>query len=189
MSKNEGKSFEEDMKQSAKNQGVFFYRIKDVSPMMLKPNSRVSKNDFDSFIYKKPNLFPVEFKSTGQKSISYDEKIIKSHQIKALKEAVEYDGLISGFIFNFRNYDNFTVFVHINDFLKVKHIGENQIKDHEHQSKIHKSSIGLDICKEIGIEIRNSKKKVRYSYLINELLDKLIDKYGEKEVKQNFKTS
>lgn len=179
MAKNQGKTLEDDMKQSAKDQSIFFYRIKDVNPMFLKPNARVSKNDFDSFIYRNPNLFPIEFKSTAAKSISYDEKIIKSHQIKALKDASEYDGLISGFIFNFRNYDNYTCFVHIDDFLKVKHIGENQIKEHEYESTINKSSIGLDICKEVGIEIHNVKKKVRYRYYINKLLDELIVKYNK----------
>lgn len=179
MAKNAGKSFEEDMKQSAIDQGIFFYRVKDVNPMFLKPNARVSKNDYDSFIYKKPNLFPIEFKSTGQKSISFDEKIIKAHQIKALQNAVTYDGLIAGFIFNFREYDNQTFFVHIDDFTKYKYIAENQIKENNYISKINKSSISLDICKEIGIEISNVKKKVRYRYYIKKLLDTLIDKYSE----------
>ncbi|PLR99479.1 hypothetical protein [Bacillus sp. T33-2] len=177
MAKNPGKEFEEDLKKSAKDQNIFFYRIKDVSPMMLKPDARVSKNDFDSFIYRKPNLFPVELKSTAQKSFSFSEKIIKKHQIQALKEAVEYDGLIAGFIFNFRNYENFTVFVHINDFLDYKYVAQNKITRHNYISKVNKSSISLDICKEIGIEIKNFKKKVRYTYYINQLLDELIEKY------------
>jgi penicillin-binding protein-related factor A (putative recombinase) len=176
--KNHGKLFEEDMKSSAKDQGIFFYRVKDVPPTLLKPNARVSKNDFDSFIYRKPNLFPIEFKSTQNRSVSFDEKIIKGHQIEALKEAVEYDGLIAGFIFNFREYDNTTYFVHINDFLAYKHIAENEITDHTYKSKVNKSSIPLDICKEIGIEVRNVKKKVRYRYYINKLLDELIEKFN-----------
>ncbi|MFS1518648.1 hypothetical protein V1503_19610 [Bacillus sp. SCS-151] len=179
MSKNKGKVFEEDIKQSACEQSLFFYRIKDVPTIMLKPNSRVSKNDFDSFLYRKPNLFPLEFKSTGQKSISFSEKIIKAHQIKALKEAAEFDGLIAGFIFNFRNYDNQTLFVHINDFLDYKHVAENQIKSNNYISKVNKSSISLEICKEIGIEIHNVKKKVRYRYYINRLLDELIVRFED----------
>jgi penicillin-binding protein-related factor A (putative recombinase) len=179
LSKNTGKNFEEELKTSAAEQGVFFYRIKDVNPMFLKPNTRVSKNDFDSFIYKKPNLFPVELKSSGQRSISFDEKIIKQHQIGALKEAVEYDGLIAGFIFNFREYDNFTCFVHINDFLEIQELSQKQINKHRFKSKLNKSSIGLDICKEVGIEIHNMKKKVKYRYYIKKLLEELIEKYSE----------
>lgn len=177
MVKNPGKEFEEDLKSSAKDQGIFFYRIKDVNPLFLKPNAKVSQNNFDSFIYKKPNLFPVEFKSSGQKSISFNEKIIKKHQIDALKEADTYDGLIAGFIFNFREYDNFTVFVHIRDFLEYQHIAQNELIEHTYKSKVNKASISLDICKEIGIEINNVKKKVRHRYYINKLLDELIEKY------------
>ena len=177
--KNYGKSLESDIQTSAKEQNIFFYRIKDVNPMFLKPNSNVSKNDYDSFIYRKPNLFPMEFKSTANKSISYDEKIIKGHQIKALTDAATYDGLIAGFLFNFREYDNATFFVHIEDFNKVKYIADNGITDHPYTSKINKSSIGLDTCKEVGIEIHNVKKKVKYRYYINKLLDELIEKYNK----------
>jgi penicillin-binding protein-related factor A (putative recombinase) len=177
LAKNPGKSFEEDMKQSAKDQGIFFYRIKDVPTMMLKPNAKVSQNDFDSFIYKKPNLFPIELKSTANKSISFQEKIIKKHQIDALKNAAEYDGLIAGFIFNFREYDNFTAFVHIKDFLEIQYLSQKQISEHRFKGKLNKSSIGLDICKEVGIEINHYKKKVKYRYYIKQLLDSLIEKY------------
>ncbi len=177
--KNEGKTFETSLQASAKEQGVYIYRIKDVPPIMLKPNSRVSKNDFDSFIYKKPNLFPVELKSTKAKSISFDNKIIKKHQVEALEDASKYDGLIAGFIFNFRESDNFTCFVHIRDFLRIKYLSENQIKEHEFKSKLNKSSIGISVCKEVGIEIKHVKKKVNYRYYVNKLLDELIEKYGE----------
>jgi penicillin-binding protein-related factor A (putative recombinase) len=178
LTKNPGKEFEEQLKQSAKDQGIFFYRIKDVNPLFLKPNAKVSQNNFDSFIYKKPNLFPVELKSTGQKSISFEEKIIKKHQIQALEDAAQYDGVVAGFIFNFREYENFTVFVHIKDFLEIQYLSQNQISEHRFKSKLNKSSIGLDICKEVGIEIRNVKKKVKWRYYINSLLDRLIELYN-----------
>ncbi|QJI52459.1 putative recombination protein U [Psychrobacillus phage Perkons] len=174
---NYGKRFEEDMQKSCSEQSVFFYRIKDVNPMALKRGMAVSKNDFDSFIFRKPNLFPTEFKSTASKSISFSESIIKGHQIKALQEASEYDGLISGFIFNFREVNNSTYFVHIEDFLAYKNIAENGL-DHTYESKVNKSSIPIAICKEIGIEITNVKKQVRYRYYVNKLLDELIVKYN-----------
>lgn len=181
MAKNEGKLFEEDLRKSVEEQGIFFYRIKDVNPLFLKSNARVSQNDFDSFIYKKPNLFPIELKSTKSKSFSFSEKIIKKHQIEALHNAVKYDGLIAGFIFNFREYENnATYFIHIEDFVRIKYLSENEIKEYEFQLKLNKSSIGLDIVKEVGIEIKNVKKKVRYRYYINQLLERLIEKYNEK---------
>lgn len=178
MTKNPGKEFEEQLRISANEQGIYFYRIKDVPTIMLKANSKVSQNDFDSFIYKKPNLFPIELKSTANKSISFQEKIIKKHQIEALEDAAKYDGIIAGFIFNFREYDNFTVFVHIKDFLEIKYISENKLSEHRFESKLNESSIGLDICKEVGIEVRNVKKKIKYRYYIDQLLDSLIEKYN-----------
>lgn len=174
---NAGKVFEEDLKKSGIEQHTYFYRVKDVPTTMLKPNAKVSQNDFDSFVYKFPNLFPIELKSTSKRSISFDNKIIKKHQIQALKEAAEHKGIISGFIFNFREYDNFTVFVHIKDFLEIQHLSQSQISEHRFKSKLNKSSIGLDICKEVGIELHNVKKSKRYRYYVNKLLDELIEKY------------
>ncbi len=177
---NEGKMFEEDVEQSCKDQKLFYYRIKDTFiPPDLRTRVRVTKNKYDSFIYRKPNLFPIEFKSTKDKKFSFSESIIKQHQIDSLQEAVTYDGLIAGFIFNFRVEGNPTYFVHIDDFLKYKHIAENQIKEHTYKAKVNKASISLDICKEIGIEVSNAKKKVRYRYYINKLVDELIKRYGE----------
>jgi penicillin-binding protein-related factor A (putative recombinase) len=180
LTKNPGKEFEEQLKASAQEQGVYFYRIKDVPTIMLKQGAQTSQNDFDSFIYKKPNLFPIELKSTAKRSVAFQEKIIKKHQIEALEEANKYDGVIAGFIFNFREYENFTVFVHIKDFLEIKYLSEHEIKEHRFKSKLNKSSIGLDICKEVGIEIRNVKKIKKYRYYINSLLDSLIDTYNSK---------
>lgn len=179
MTKNPGKVFEEDLKNSADEQHTFFYRIKDVPPIMLKPKVSVSKNDFDSFIYKKPNLFPVELKSTQSKSISFSESIIKQHQIEALHNSSKYDGLISGFIFNFREYDNQTYFVEINDFLLYKKCAEEGVCEIEY-AKVNKSSIPLEVCEQIGEPIHNVKKKVRYRYYIAKLIDNLIDKYSNR---------
>ncbi|MFS0657533.1 Holliday junction resolvase RecU [Niallia alba] len=180
MTKNQGKEFEEQLKQSAIDQCIYIYRIKDVPPLMLKPNTKVSKNDFDSFIYKKPNLFPVELKSTKNKSVQFNEKIIKKHQITALDNASKYDGIIAGFIFNFREHNNETYFVHIQDFIKLKYHAENQIKEHIYKSKLNRSSISLDNCREIGVQLHNRKKKVKYTYYVNKLLDELIGRYGDK---------
>lgn len=175
LSTNPGKEFEHQFKTSAIEQGMYFYRIKDVNPMFLKANAKVSKNDFDSFMYKKPYLFALEFKSTGQKSISFSEKIIKKHQIEALKDASTYEGIIAGFIFNFRSADNYTCFVPIERFLDYKHVAENGIDDHTYQSKVNKGSIPIGICKEIGFEIVSVKKKKKYRYYIGNLLNELIN--------------
>ncbi len=98
--------------------------------MAIKKGQSVPKNKYDALIFRKNHLFPVELKSTKAKSISMKESMIKAHQIKNLKEAAKFDGVIAGFLFNFREPDNRTFFVHINDFLDYQNIAENQIKEH-----------------------------------------------------------
>lgn len=184
MSKNHGKIFEQDIERSAKKQKIFFHRNKDihipfnVRQLLAKHNMilPVSRNKYDNFLFHKGYLFPLELKSTGQKSISFDEKIIKEHQIKYLKEATNYENIIPGFIFNFRCYDNQTFFVHINDFLTYKDVAKNE-KEHTYKHKVNKSSISLDICKEIGIEIKNNKNKTRYFYNIKDFISEAVLKY------------
>ena len=105
-----------------------------------------------------------ELKSTAQKSISFDEKIIKENQIKSLNKFNEYPYVIGGFIVNFRNYDNQTYFVDIEDFMKFK-------------EESNRKSIPLDYCKEIGIEIHNKIKKVNYKYDLEGLFTNIYQKY------------
>ncbi|KAA6446734.1 PDDEXK family nuclease [Bacillus swezeyi] len=173
---NQGKVFEANVEKSAKDQSVFFYRIKDVNPMSLKRGAAVSKNKYDCFIHYKGYLFPVEMKSTKNKSFSFSEKIIKPQQIKYLKDASKFDHVIPGFLFQFREPENKVYFVHIDDFLTYKHIAENQL-EHTYENKINKSSIPIKICEEIGTEVRWMKKKVNYTYYLNKLCDELIHKH------------
>ncbi|MCM3366038.1 hypothetical protein HKK70_08640 [Bacillus safensis] len=175
LSTNLGKVFEANIQQSAKDQSLFFYRIKDVNPMAIKRNFGVSKNNYDCFLYAKGVLFPLELKSTKSKSISFSESMIKSQQIKHLEAASKYEGVIPGFLFNFREPENRVFFVHIEDFLKYKEIAENQL-EHTYISKVNKSSIPIGICEEIGTEVRWMKKKVNYTYYINKMCENLINK-------------
>lgn len=121
--KNEGKVFEANFQSSAKAQSepVFFERIKDVSiPNHLRMQVKLPKNKYDCYMFHKGYLFTLELKSTKNKSISFSESIIKAHQIDHLLEANNYDRIISGFIFNFREPDNRTYFVHIKDFVEYQ---------------------------------------------------------------------
>ncbi|MGV7065236.1 hypothetical protein [Bacillus velezensis] len=172
---NQGKVFEANIEKSAADQNLFFYRIKDVNPMFLKRGAAVSKNKYDCFLHFKGYLFPFELKSTKNKSVSFSEKIIKSQQIKHLKEAAQYPNIIPGFLFQFREPENKVYFVHINDFLTYKNIAEKQLK-HTYKNKINKASIPIAICEEIGTEVRSMKKKVNYTYYLNKLCDDLIKK-------------
>lgn len=172
--KNEGKIFESSIEQSCKEQNIFYFRIRDVNPMALKANFKIPQNKYDCLLYHKDHLFTIEMKSTKDNKFSFSESIIKQNQIDNLKEATTYDGVISGFLFNFREPNNRAFFVDIDSFLKYQYIAQNQIKEHTYKSKVNKSSIPIGICEEIGTEIKNVKKQVYYRYYINSLLDELI---------------
>lgn len=172
----EGKIFESCIENSCKKQKIFYFRVRDVMiPPDLRTRIRVPKNRYDCLLFDRGYLFPLEFKSTKAKSISLKEEIIKAHQINSLLEATEYELTIPGFVFNFRSDEsNFTCFIHIKDFVAYKEIAEGKRTDITYKSKINKSSIPIDICKEIGIEILNGKKKTNYFYDVKKLIDKLI---------------
>ena len=173
----EGKIFESDIETSSKEQNVFYFRVRDVNlPPDVRMRVKLPQNKYDCLLFYNGYLFPVEMKSTKGKSVSFSESIIKANQIENLKEATDYEDVIAGFLFNFREPDNKTYFVHIDEFLKYKNIAENQL-DHTYINKINKSSIPIKICEEIGIEIKSVKKRVRYRYLIKDGLDKLIEDY------------
>ena len=178
LAKSEGKLFETDIESSCLEQKIFYFRVRDVNPMALKPKFKLPQNRYDCLIYHKGYLFPIEMKSTKAKSISLQESVIKEHQIKNLTEASTYEHVIPGFLMNFREPINQTFFIHIKDFITYKHIAENGL-EHTYHSKVNKSSIPLDICKEIGTELTGVKKQVRYRYYINKLIDDLIEKFGE----------
>lgn len=173
----EGKIFESSVEISAAEQSIFYFRVRDVNPMAIKPKFKLPQNKYDCLLYYKDHLFPIEMKSTKSKSISFSESIIKQHQIDNLLEASKYDGVISGFLFNFREPDNVAYFVDIHSFIKYKNIAENQL-EHTYQNKINKSSIPIGIVREIGIELHNVKKVKKYRYYLNKLFDQLIQKYS-----------
>lgn len=177
MAGKEGKQFEADLESSCNDQRIFYFRVRDVNPMALKKSFGIPKNKYDCLMYYKNYLFPMEMKSVNAKSIGLKENMIKAHQIKSLKEATKYDGVIAGFIFNFRKDENRAFFVHIDDFIKYKKCAEEGVCDITYKNKVNKSSIPIGICEEIGIEIKNSLKQKYYRYYINNLLDELINKY------------
>ena len=175
----EGKEFEKAVEQSAMEQGIFYFRVRDV---MLPPDVRMRvklpQNKYDCLLFYKHYLFPIELKSTKAKSISFDESMIKQNQIDNLIDANTYEGVIPGFLFNFRLDKPRTFFIHINDFEKVRNISQNQLP-HTYKGRINKSSISLSICEEIGTEVIGVKKVKKYRHYLSRLIDELIEKYGE----------
>ncbi|MBM7598298.1 penicillin-binding protein-related factor A (putative recombinase) [Virgibacillus halotolerans] len=174
-----GKLFEEMFQSSSENQGLFNFRVRDVNRMALKPGFTTPKNKYDFILYNQPFLFPLELKSTKEKSFSFrgENPKIKQHQIDALTKDNKHNGVIGGFIFNFREPEERAFFVHIEDFNKYTRIAEQKNKG-VYQGRLNEKSIPLHIVEQIGVEIRSIKKRTRYTYFIKETLDRLIDKYG-----------
>lgn len=169
MAKNTGKVFEDCFKNSI-TPDIYFYRLRDSGSSFGAGNQSLRftvKNDYDCFLYKKPNFFPCELKSTQGTSFSIQAKKeesgknIKLNQIDGLTNASKFQGVYSGFILNFRSNQNHTYWLNIIDFNRFnittdkKSINEKDVKDFN------------------GIEIRNEIKKVKYTYFINELLEKI----------------
>lgn len=137
---------------------------------------RVPKNPYDNFLFSKGHLFALELKSNQAKSFSFSESIIKEHQIDSLLEASTYEDVIAGLILNFREVENRTFFIEINDFVKYKDIAENQ-KDHTYKSKTNRASIPIAICEEIGIEIENKLLRTRYHYHLDKFVKDAVERY------------
>lgn len=160
---NPGKKFEYYFAKSIP-EDVYFLRIKD-SASSFSPSSKsrfTSNNPFDFLIFTNGHLLPLELKSTKSKSLSIqrskDEptKEIKYHQIMALSNANEFDGIVSGFIFDFRN--DGTYWMHIKDFL-------NFLKNSN------KKSINIEDVKTYnGFEIQRKKMITNYKYDIRDML-------------------
>lgn len=175
--KNSGKKFESSVESACKKRRIFYFRIRDVNPAALKSMFAIPKNKYDSLIYYKKHLFAIEMKSVNAKSISFSESMIKENQIKNLQEASTYDGVIAGFLFNFRKDVNKTYFVNVFDFIKYKECAESESCGDTYKGRLNRSSIPISICEEIGIELKSRLKKVNYDYYISEMLDEVIEKY------------
>ena len=126
-------------------------------------------------MYNHPIMYLLEFKSSKGTSFSFSEKIIHKHQIEDLKKASNYHGIIAGFVFNFRKY-NETWFVHINDFCKFK-------------DKTTKVSINRDDCKKIGLKINQTLKRTKFLYHIGTFIKESKEKYIEDKQIGNIKNT
>lgn len=164
---NKGKVFEQDWKNSIPND-IYYFRLKDTPSSFGQNNSVVRftlSSPFDCFVFYKDALFPMELKSTKDKSLSIQRskeepsKDIKYHQIIGLQEASKFDGIYPGFVFNFRESE--TYWISIENFMKFlsnstkKSINEKEVVDFG------------------GIMIKRTLKKVHYSYDIYDLLLKI----------------
>jgi penicillin-binding protein-related factor A (putative recombinase) len=174
LAKGTGKLFEEEIQTSCKEQKIWFFRVRDVNPMAIKPGFKTAENPYDALIYKDGYLFPSELKSTKGKSLPF--KNIKDHQIESLVSSNTYDDkIIPGFIINFSELER-AFFLHIDCFVKYRELALAGEKECEGK-KVNDKSVTLDYCEGFGMEIVGHKKKVKMRWYVNKLCNELIDKY------------
>lgn len=149
---------------------MYYLRIKDSSSSYAhSEGSRFTlDNPYDFLIYYGGKLFPMELKSTKSSSFSIQieneqGKNIKTHQIMALSSASKIDGVIPGFVLDFRRGNTYWLHVDkLKNFLKTnskKSINEN------------------DVIKYGGVLIDKKLLKVNYRYDILNLIKFIMEKY------------
>lgn len=174
---NSGKIFEDDFKSSINNDRCLLIRLND-QPQSFAKSARFSlKSPCDFVLYDSvTKLFvPLELKTTKYRSMSYenikeenpDNAMIHKHQLEKLLEFSKYNGVMSGLLLNFRTEDKNiqrTYYVSIENFLDMC-------------EKINKKSVNEIDLISVGkaIKVNGVKKRTRYSWNIDELLDKLND--------------
>lgn len=112
----------------------------------------------------------MELKSTQSKSFSIQSKQIekgkdiKYHQIQSLLKASTYDGVIAGFVLDFRESNTYWInikdFCEFNDNTTKKSINEQNVIEHN------------------GVLIHKTKLKVNYRYDVRSLIDYIVSTRG-----------
>lgn len=175
MASNIGKDFEERFKSSVPEY-CMLQRLNDPPQSFTKrTDTRFSiKNPCDYLMFdeKSRTLFCLELKTTKYKSISFEDiknkeeqnRMIHKHQIEGLTKFSEYNGIIAGFIYNFRDEKNDmerTYFQNIKDFNRmVITLGKHSFNE-------------IDILLNGAVKINGEKKRTRYTWNIDELIKKL----------------
>lgn len=176
--RNQGKIFESNFEKSAKESGLWVFRVRDVNPAALKSMFAIPKNPYDTIIFDGKYLFTLELKSNQGSSISHrgSNPQIKPHQVEALIKASEFNNIISGFILNYRSEEK-TFFLPIKEFIKYDLVSKGKKKS-TYKNRFNEKSIPLRICEEIGTEVLSIKKRVHHRYFINDFLDQAIADYN-----------
>ena len=189
MSKNVGKIFEESIKKSIPNYAILI-RLND-SPQAFKQSNITrftpqTPFDYIAFDTNSRVLYCWELKSTKNKSISFEDihsnkqekKMVHRHQILGLKKYYGYPYVESGFLFNFRhfeddkeNYFETTYYQSIEDFLEMT-------------KKINKKSFDeINLIQNNAKRIEGYKKRTRWYFDLDSFLKSKYDEYVDCKIK------
>lgn len=166
---NPGKIFETQWNKSIPDYALL-YRLPDSAQSFGRSDKLrfSSKNPFDFLLWdsKKHILYALELKTVSGKSISFerikeDSGDIHYHQIVGLNNWNKYDGIVCGFIIEFREIEK-TMFIDIVDFNKLIDI-------------IPKKSFNFNDLDKYEIQytiIKQKKARTKYTYDVNGFLSK-----------------
>ena len=149
-SKGIGKIFEEEIKKSFP-EDFYIERYKDDTAGFYGVS-----NPADYHLYKYPYTFLLELKTHKGKSLPIDK--IRPNQIQGMARAVLHKGIYGGFIINFRELEE-TYYITVQDM--IRYINSTERK-----------SIPVEWCRENGVRIEQTKKRVRYSYDLRSWLER-----------------
>lgn len=138
------------------------YRFRDnASSFADGTNTRFTSSNICDYILLDDisrTLYLIECKST--KGTSIPLTMVRDNQIQGLLDASKH-ALIAGFLINFRNTENDTFFISINNFIKM--IGN-----------INKKSFNVkDLMKYDALKIQSIRKRTRYTYDIYKMISEL----------------
>lgn len=145
-----GKIFEKEFLNSFPP-NMFMQRLKDDT---LKYKNVQNCCDFIAYVY--PNIYLLELKSTKQKSLPFGN--INQHQIDVLYRFSKLNGIVSGFVINFRTYNYSTFFV-----------SAEKMYDFYYQSGGRKS-FPLEWVQENGVLLPATLMRTRYKFDLNPIL-------------------
>ena len=161
IAQNQGKLFEQDIKSSVPDT-CWIYRLRDNASSFANGNNTrfTSSNICDYILFDdiSRTLFLIECKST--KGTSVPLTMLRDNQTKGLQEASKHN-LIAGILVNFRNDNNDTFFITIDEFTNM-------------MQSINKKSFNIKDLESIGAtRVESTKKRTRYTYNLQKMIEEL----------------
>ena len=161
MAQNAGKLFESDIKSSIPDE-CWLYRLRDnASSFAGGTNTRFTSSNICDYILfddKTRTLFLIECKSTKGTSIPLTR--IRENQKKGLVEAGKHC-LVAGLLLNFRNENNDTFFVTIDNYVNMV-------------ERIKKKSFNIkDLIENGAVRVNCEKKRSRWKYDIEHFVKEM----------------
>lgn len=169
--RNTGKIFEQDFKQSVPDKSLLIRLPDPPQSFEKRSDTRFShKNPCDYIIFDTvgKKLYCLELKTTKFKSMSFDDieadrpqgKLIKKHQIEGLDRFSKFNGVVAGFVCNFRDEKNNverTYFIDIESFISMT-------------ARIDKKSFNeMDLVLNKAVKINGQKKITHYKWDVDGL--------------------